>query len=70
MSQIPPRVPVDRWERVTAAAARVGIAPSVLRSTISAGRADIRVATLGKRGLVYCAAVDVDSYARRIASIT
>lgn len=60
--------PLPRWERLAVASARVGIPPDLLRSHIDAGRAHIRTAVLGRRGLVHVAADDVDAFARGLAT--
>jgi len=56
-----------RWERLSTAAARLGLPPRVLRDEIDAGRASIRTAALGKRGLHFVAAQDVDAYSLALA---
>ena len=68
--QQPPKPPAGFWERYTSAAHRIGVQPKVLRATIEAGGAQIRVARLGARGLLHVAASDVDAFARRLESTT
>lgn len=58
--------PASRWERLAAAAQRVGVSPRVLLRTIESGRADIRTQRLGARSLVHVAANDVDEFAARL----
>lgn len=63
-----PKPPPDRWEKLAAAAARHGLPPRALRTSIESGLADIRCARLGKRQLLYVVAGDADVFARRLAS--
>lgn len=65
----PPVLPVRRWERVSEAAARAGLpSADLLVSELGAGRCSIRVARLGKRGMLFVASEDVDAWARRLAA--
>ncbi len=61
--------PVGHWERINQAAARKGIPAPLLLAQIEAGLADIRVAHLGRRGLVHVAAADVDRFADQLAGV-
>jgi hypothetical protein len=59
--------PPPRWERLNAAAARLGIPRDVLLSSIETGQAPIRVIELGRRALVHVAVEDVDAWRSRLA---
>jgi len=62
----PPPTPPGRWVRLAEAAARVGIPPRVLKTSIAAGVANIRVQHLGQRGLMYVAEADVQPFADKL----
>ncbi len=67
MQMQPLKPPVDRWVRAAQAAQDLGISSRVLQRSIEAGRADIRCARLGARGLLHLAAVDCREWAAQLA---
>lgn len=59
--------PVRNWERLNNAAQRIGVPADILRADITAGKADVRMQRMGKRGLVFLASNDVDALQAQLA---
>ena len=64
-----PMPPVDRWVRLSEAAARIGVAPRLLRSDIETGVANVRAQRFGKRALMFVASVDCDALRLRLQQV-
>lgn len=62
-----PPPPPPRWVRIAPAAHAVGITPALLRSQIEAGLAPVRLARLGKRGLLHVEFGDVQRFGEMLA---
>ena len=64
-----PQPAPPRWIRLADGARLLGLpSPELLQSEIEAGRAPVRVARLGVRGLVHVCADDLGAYARILAA--
>ena len=66
MNQTNPIPPVGRWLRLAEGAARLGLPPRVLRTSIEAGTAAVRAQRLGARGMLYVAEGDLEQFALQL----